>query len=511
MAQVPTNRRADRGTRKRHAKLVTFLVGAVVVVVAYVTRLSPGTLDSWHYVLAGIEFPQDSWVALGYTRYGLVLPLGLVSHVLGGNTPGTHYVEPFLAVGLLAAGIFALARRWFGVLTGLLAVLLTFVGPLVWDSVTIVYPDIPSIALVVWAIVLVQAAGDTPGRRRALAFLLAAGFLLGWAFEVRETTLVCWPFVVWAARTAGVPWRRLLLLLPGMSAWAALDIGISAAAYGDPLLKLHVLLGQDLDTVASANNDYLGRPRSYYLTIVPKMLLDPGVIPGGVWVLVVWVVAALAVFVPRPRARLVGIWFLVTVAVFVLQGGLLAPDHPAVRLLTARYWIAFAVPGALAAATVLGWAAGRLAAATPRMPRTSVAVVAVGLLAVPIFATARELATEPVRAPNGGLVFADVRSYLHAHPPAPGARVWTDYYAARLLSVYSRNTFGGTAWSAPVLSVYAKNVTRKTGDLVVFIQGGCQPCTQYLSAFEANRRNEIAGWQVAYRAANGTFTVYRVP
>jgi hypothetical protein len=217
------------------------------------------------------------------------------------------------------------------------------------------------------------------------------------------------------------------------------------------------------------------------------------------------------VLVPSRKVRLLGWWFVTTLAIFVLQGGVLSPDSPAVRLAVYRYWIAFVVPGALAAAAVLTWAARRVADRGPRALRPVLAAVAVVALAVPVVGTGRELATNTLRAPSGGLVFASVREWLHEHPPSPGARVWTDYYGARVLRTYSRNDFGGQAWQAPVRSVYAKDVTRAPGDLVVFIDRGCAPCTQYLGTFRKNRPNEIATWQVLYRAPDGAFTVYRVP
>jgi hypothetical protein len=91
-------------------------------------------------------------------------------------------------------------------------------------------------------------------------------------------------------------------------------------------------------------------------------------------------------------------------------------------------------------------------------------------------------------------------------------RVWTDYYGARLLPTYSHNTFGGRAWkAAAVLSVYDKKAEPfRPGDLVVFIDRGCPPCTQYLDAFRANRPAQIATWDVVHRSSDGGFTVYRV-
>ena len=73
---------------------------------------------------------------------------------------------------------------------------------------------------------------------RAIWLLLAVGFLLGWAFEVRETAMFAWPLVVLLWRRGQVL-RTLAIVAVPVLGWAAVDIGISAFAYGNPLLKLH--------------------------------------------------------------------------------------------------------------------------------------------------------------------------------------------------------------------------------------------------------------------------------
>ena len=94
-----------------------------------------------------------------------------------------------------------------------------------------------SMALVVAALRRRPAWRATAASRgRAALWLLAAGFLLGWGFEVRETG---------DARLADRPGRccgavarccaRLAIVAAPVLAWAALDVGISGVVYGDPL------------------------------------------------------------------------------------------------------------------------------------------------------------------------------------------------------------------------------------------------------------------------------------
>ena len=63
---------AGRPTSRRDA-LTAGVIALVVVVVGIIWRSPLVPTDPWHYVRSALEFPSDTWVPLGYTRYGIIL------------------------------------------------------------------------------------------------------------------------------------------------------------------------------------------------------------------------------------------------------------------------------------------------------------------------------------------------------------------------------------------------------------------------------------------------------
>ena len=163
-----------------------FAVAGVVVlatmVVSWVFRTEIVSSDPWHYGMAAIEFPQDSWVPLGYTRYGMIIPLGPLVLAFG-HAAVTFYAPAILASGVLAGSVYLLGRRWWGHLAGITAVLLLLSNWIVFVNLSRFYPDIPSISLVVAALVLAVAARgrQLAGQRWSDLLPVAVGFLLGWS------------------------------------------------------------------------------------------------------------------------------------------------------------------------------------------------------------------------------------------------------------------------------------------------------------------------------------------
>ena len=91
--------------------------------------------------------------------------------------------------------------------------------------------------------------------------------------------------------------RNAVLVALPVLAWAAVDVLISAVAYGDALLKLHVYSKQDLSQATIQGDidvlaEFVGRPRSFYLTDIPRRLWNPETAPaGGLWILATAVLA----------------------------------------------------------------------------------------------------------------------------------------------------------------------------------------------------------------------------
>lgn len=96
--------------------------------------------------------------------------------------------------------------------------------------------------------------------------------------------MFAWPVVVVVLRVKASVVRNAILVAVPVLFWAALDVIVSAVAYGDPLLKLHTLTRQDLSTGtvpadAAVRGQFVGWPRLDYLTMTPRLIVD-GNVPG---------------------------------------------------------------------------------------------------------------------------------------------------------------------------------------------------------------------------------------
>lgn len=489
-------------------------VAVVTMVTAVVFRSYLVPTDPWHYVEAARNFPSQKWVLLGLTRYGLILPLVPLASVFG-DAEITYYVVPIVSSGVLAATVYLLASRFFGRAGGALAWLLLVTNPVVFLNLSRGYPDIPSMALFCSALWLAFLARDRMGAGRLPVWhLLAVGALLGWSFEVRESSLLAWPLVVW------VLWQRQALLrtaaLVGLPllAWAAVDIALSKWAYGDPLLKYHVLAGQDITAVPdpSANAAYVGRPRSFYATVIPKVAWR---LPGGPCMVVSTVVAAAGVLFPRRAVRFFGLWVTGVLILFVLQGGFLNPAHPGARLDNGRYWIAFlpAVAIAVAGIATTGW--GYLGRSVDRRRGLVVAaLLAAVLVALPGVPLVRLAGTNPSLAPNGGDALERLRDYL-GDKDLRSATVWSDWMSTRILPAFQHPALGGRKWQARrFMSLSSsKNPRFAIGDYVVFFSAHdstCPFCRDVLAQWRARHSTLPSGWTEVFSTPTRNVILYRV-
>ena len=505
--------------------LIAVLVGVAVMVLAYVFRSIVVPTDPWHYVRSALEFPSDDWVPLGYTRYRIILA-SMAPAYLFGNAQVTYYFWPLLSAGVLSGAIFLLGRRWWGRLAGLVAVLLFVSNTVVFYNLSRGYPDIMSMAIFTLAIVVALVARDRESWDRwTIGLVLVVGFLLGWGFETRETSMLAWPLI------AVILWRRgrlvrtaLLLLLP-LAFWAAIDIGISAVAYGDPLLKLHVLSGTDISATKTAtgelaNGNLVNQPRLTYVTFIPKMAWA---MAGGPAMVIIGVVAALGVFVRNGGMRMMAWWFVGVYLLTVLAAGGLDPAHPRGRLDIARYWIPFAPAESLVvagmAALATAWVVRRLssAGARPVVAAALPALVAVLVVAVPVFQGARYATTgvaSTAFAVKGGDALEELRDHLDAEDFST-PKVWTDWETARILPAYQRDFFGGDkVWQGKPESITGKGAKPVSGDYVLLFQPGSRTCGFCLTALYPwtirNPSGPPSTWEPVFESDARNLTLYRV-
>jgi hypothetical protein len=501
--------------------LIATLVGLAVVVVAYVFRSIIVPTDPWHYVRSARLFPVHDWVALGYTRYGIILASIPPVKILG-NAQVAYYFWPILSAGVLAATTYLMAKRWWGWIAGAVAVILLFTNTVVFYNLSRGYPDIMSMAIFGLAIVAALKARDAMLEKRLPGWwLLAVGFLLGWGFEVRETSMLMWPLI------AVILWRRdyllraiLLVTLPVLG-WAALDVGISWWAYGDPLLKLHTLTGLDIsarrtDTGEIANAALVGKSRWFYVTYIPDRALG---MVGGFWMVAAGAVALLGLAFRNGAVRLMSGWFVLVYGLTVLAGGALDPAHPRGKLDIARYWIPFVPATSLVVAGVVavvgGWVARRLlrSGSRPLLTALPAAVLAVLVCVGPVATGVSYATTNQAFAPNGGAALEELRDHLRGKDLGSSV-LWTDWETRRIIPPYQRDLFGGKrVWKSTTKSLTGAGEPT-TGDYVlIFTKGSntCPFCTTALAPWRAKHSGPVpATWTTDFVSDEGNLTLYRV-
>lgn len=520
--EAPPARRADwlAGRPLTRADLgVAALLGLAVVAVAYFYRSTVVPTDPWHYVQSALKFPRDAWVPLGYTRYGMILAAMPVAWVFGEGQV-SYYFVPFASAGVLAMTMYLLARRWWGWVAGVVAVVLLFSNSIVFYNLSRGYPDMLSMALLMVAVFCALAARDRLlAGRRAVPWLLAVGFCLGWGFEARETSMLAWPvFAVILWVRGRLLWSALVVAVP-LAFWALLDIGISAWAYGDPWLKYHTLTGIQIaeartDTGEIASNNVVNRPRWYYLSAIP---LRAWAREDGLWIVGMGALSLVGLVVRQRAVRLFAGWFVVVYLLNVLAAGALDPSRPRGRLDITRYWIQYLPVTALVTGALVGlagaWLARRLVRGRARLLR-SLPAAALGVLVCwgPTAYLLEWSSTQVAFAPHGGDALEDLRDHLRGRGFAPEL-VWTDWETARILPVYQRDFFGGErVWSGTPASLTGGG-TPRAGDYVVLFSARSQTCTHCRNALRPwlrEHRRPPAGWKLEYATEKGNLMLYRV-
>lgn len=549
----------------RWIKLSAVALAAVVVVLVALFRTGIVPTDPWHYVQSAIAFPDAKWVPLGYTRYGMILPLLPVAAVFG-NSEVVYYVWPLIGTGLLTASLYLLATRFWGPLAGLVAVLLGLSSPITFVNLSRGYPDVLSTGVLGLAMVLAFRARDVMTLKRpAPGLLLAVGFLLGWAFETRETTILAWPVllvILFPRRDVFQVLIRIAFAVGlGILVWVLADLAIGAIGYGDILLRVHAFTKQDLATTTNGGDlnavgELVGRSRWFYLLAVPRLLLRS---PVGGFCSLVMMAAAVPGLVLGRGARFTTVLFLVTFFGFVGITGGFFPDHPSGRIDIARYWIGFLPWAGLAATGLIFEVAARLAGrvrdgqgapsdiedadvvdaaasekggsvyglgdlteiakadrrtGAGRAPRLIVLVL-LGLLIVgtPLIRLGESIHSNQSMPINGGTQLSELRDYMTRSPGAD-PRLFTDWYTIRLLPIYQRRSFGGPdLWQAQLISLTGPGDRPGRGDLVAINSLNnlsCPFCHLVASQWNQARGPVPSSWHEIWASTDDNLVLYRV-
>ena len=481
--------------------------------------------DPWHYVQGALDFPEGTWRPAGLSRWGFLLPIIPFAR-LWGDATATYYVVPVLSTGLLAAVLFLLGTRFVARAAGVAGAILALATPLVFVNLTRGYTDLTATTLVGLAILLATLAEDAARRSdrsgagwgwQVPALLLAAGFVTGWSFEVRETAVFAWPVVGWILWRIGHPLRTLLWFAPAALSWLALDMTLCAVIYDDPFLKFRIILGADISSSdVSSDAGYVGHSRPWYATILHRAIWEVSGGPALLAALAVGLVGGLAF---RAQLGRIWAWGVLTLGLLWLQGGALDPAHPSVRLDVARYWLSFIIPLMLAAAGTAvivlrrsrgGW-------------RIASTVAAAGLALGVLVPAVRFATTYPGFAPNGGDALSELRSHLAAQGGLSGQRMWSDWGTQRVLPAYQAGPFGDPRWEARRFRSLNRLLNDPTvrpevypapGDYVVLYSTQDRTCWHCRRAFDdvvaAFHPLPGPGWEPLFTSSAGNLTLYRL-
>ena len=516
----PADRLAGEPTTRRDV-LVAAVLGALVVAAGIIWRTPVVPTDPWHYVRSALEFPSADWVPLGYTRYGIILA-NIPPAFVFKNSQASYYFWPLLSSAILAVVLYLIGRRFWGPVAGVVAVVVFFTNSIVFTNLSRGYPDMMSIALIFLAAYLALLARDRMvAGGRAVWLLLAVGFLLGWAFEVRETAMFAWPFVLLILWRRGQVLRTMAVVALPVLGWAAVDIGISAFAYGDPLLKLHTLAPFAAEKIVDPSvpvEPVVARSRLDHLLAIPQEALLRA--PDGLWMVLGGCVATLAILVRNWPLRLMSFSFISIYGLNVLAGGVLLPDRPFGTLTVLRYWIQYLPSIALVIGGLTGLAVAWLVQRWRATGWAAVAVasaVAVAVCAVPAWQVATYSTTTEAFAPNGGDALEDLREHLGSIGFSTD-EVWTDWETKRILPAYQRDAFGGKkVWTGTPRSITSGRTGPAwepyPGDAVLLFSARdmtCQWCRTALKPWLEEHPTVPANWHLVYRSETGNVELYQV-
>ena len=502
------------------------LVAAVAIGIALVYRSALVPTDPWHYVQGALAFPEATWRATGLTRWGFLLPIIPFSWIWGDAT-ATYYVVPVLSTGVLAAVLYLLGTRYVSRSTGVLAAAFALGTPLVFVNLTRGYTDLTATTLIGLALLLATLAADAADEAREAgrswgwrvpALLVACGFVTGWSFEVRETAIFAWPVIGWVLWRIKRPVVTMAWFAPPALAWLVLDMALCVVVYGDPFAKFRMLLGADIaQSEVSSDAVYVGQSRWWYMTILPRSILE---ISGGPALLACLAVGAVGGVVFRAQLGRIWAWGMLTVALLWLQGGPLNPGHPTLRLDVERYWLSFIVPLMLAAVGTMA-----ILIRSSRGALKVGAAVAGGLLALGVVVPAVRFATSyPGFAPNGGDAMVELRAHLASQGgELADAKVWADWGTQRVLPAYQTSPFGDPRWEAGSFRSLNRLVRFPPSSAAEYPQPGeyvviysaedrtCWHCRRALQPVDqAFGPLPGPGWEELFTSSEGNLTLYRL-
>jgi hypothetical protein len=521
-----SGKRPGRTQRLLFARLTHSVVaGLLAIVVAFKLRTLPIVSDPWGYVHAAMTFPKLTWLAVAETRYGVELPLVVITRLFH-DSELTFYLTPLAATGFLVGSCYWLMARYFGSVAAVVGSLLLLSNSVVLMNATRLYPDIFAASATCLTVALAVAARDRWAKdqrvtRALLVLLLSTGGGIGLMWWMRETSIFAWPVIAAVLLWRGGPPRRAVLPTVGGVAllFLLIEMGISWWAFGDPMLRFKALTAGDMSQgTAPADVSYLHQPRIAYLEAIPSGM---AIYPDGWWMMSMAVIAYTGGLRFPRRVGLFAAWFVLVALTFVAVGGGLRPEAPNIRLDVARYWLAFLPPMIMATVGTVTVLIERLALRWENSVRwwprggyrpAAAALVAALLALVPLHASAQTVGEQRTYVvTNHGVAFK-FRNWLHRHD-AQVSRIYTDFASARQLPTFTRS-FSGRKMAHAKFFALDRSPAPRPGDYVVLFSAHdntCGFCNEWISDWLSKHRHEVDRWDKVWQTPDRTFEVYRVP
>ena len=282
--------------------LVVAAIAIPLGLAAYAGAIGLPSNDDWVYMRAALGVYETGQVgAFGHTT-AFIGQLGLVQPFLwlSGGQPWA-----FTAFGLVMAGVgiactYLLARRYLGIGSGVMVVLLVLAFPGFARSSASFMTDVPTYALIMLCLLLGTRSGDDGWARASLVASVAVGVL---ATSIREFALAAPLAVLIAAWVRSWPRHRLwlygvaILLTAGVIAILAVSSAVPGhGGVAKPQLGGLIVLGPAFATLAavllpatvlalSRRTTTLSREQIIVVVALACLLVfDPnGPILGNIW------------------------------------------------------------------------------------------------------------------------------------------------------------------------------------------------------------------------------------
>lgn len=458
--------------RRQHAgwwrDVLTLTVILVVFVVVFVVlRETPRIHDPIEYFAAANRLGEIG-THHRQLRIGLLFPVALAQWVFG-YSQAAYYAFPLVVGVTLIVSTFVTTRLLFGLPHAAVASVLVWANGFVLGSLHQMWPDLPATAVFACAVAVLVvmsrlAAGEHASGAAVAGLALAVGLLLGWAYLIREFTVVLFPIVPVAVWLLRIPLRQLVPIGGGALAVLGFELVYNDLQHGDAIVRIReVLRARNEAPPAFVSDLNASRARSRgspleRVAVLPRMIKES---PAGT-AFVALVALGAAAFTERRRSRLVLIvWFGAYWLTITLMS--LSVDSYGRSLNTSfsRYWLPAIPPLVMLGAG----GAVELVRRLVSLARASRAVAVTVAVAVAVSPAVLVLLPSLQATTDVDHEYEDLRAWLAGDDPASYDRLWTTQRSDWKLRMFTSTVLGEQVWDGRIRTANGARRFRAVEDL----------------------------------------------